>query len=66
MSGRVVAVLIESGVTVCKGDKVVVIEAMKMEHPIFAGSDGRLTIHCAVGDQVQTHQIVGVIGEENG
>ena len=64
MSGRVVAVLVEADAPVLKGDKIFVIEAMKMEHPVVAGCDGILKIHCSVNEQVQTQQLLGVIAEE--
>ena len=63
MSGRVVAVLLETGTVVQKGDKVVIIEAMKMEHPVVAGCDGSVELYCSVGEQVQSKQILGIIGE---
>jgi biotin carboxyl carrier protein len=42
------------GDTVRRGDVLIVLEAMKMELPVRATSDGRVTaIHCAEGDLVQ-------------
>jgi 3-methylcrotonyl-CoA carboxylase alpha subunit len=53
MPGKVVAVLVESGAKVARGQPVVVIEAMKMEHTISAPADGKITeLHYRVGDQV--------------
>ncbi|MDB5804916.1 MAG: 3-methylcrotonyl-CoA carboxylase, partial [Betaproteobacteria bacterium] len=53
MPGKVVAVLAASGQTVKKGDPLVIMEAMKMEHTIAAPSDGMVEeILYQVGDQV--------------
>ena len=53
MPGKVVAVLVEAGQTVSKGDPLVIMEAMKMEHTIAAPSDGLVEeVLYAVGDQV--------------
>lgn len=42
MPGRVVAVLVEVGDTVAKGQPVVVVEAMKMENELKAPADGQV------------------------
>ncbi|HEY5800198.1 MAG TPA: acetyl/propionyl/methylcrotonyl-CoA carboxylase subunit alpha [Burkholderiaceae bacterium] len=53
MPGKVVAVQVEAGQQVKKGDPLVIMEAMKMEHTIAAPSDGTVEeILYAVGDQV--------------
>jgi 3-methylcrotonyl-CoA carboxylase alpha subunit len=53
MPGKVVAVLIQAGQEVKKGDPLVIMEAMKMEHTIAAPHDGLVEdILYAVGDQV--------------
>lgn len=53
MPGKVVAVLVEAGQTVAKGEPLVIMEAMKMEHTISAPHDGLVEeILYAVGDQV--------------
>ena len=62
MPGTVVKVLAAPGDTVTKGDPVVVIEAMKMEHTIGAAGDG--TVHeilVEVGRQVDIDQVIAVI-----
>jgi 3-methylcrotonyl-CoA carboxylase alpha subunit len=53
MPGKVVAVLASKGQQVKKGDPLVIMEAMKMEHTIAAPSDGLVEeILYEVGDQV--------------
>jgi 3-methylcrotonyl-CoA carboxylase alpha subunit len=53
MPGKVVAVLVNKGQEVKKGDPLVIMEAMKMEHTIGAPSDGLVEeILYQVGDQV--------------
>jgi acetyl/propionyl-CoA carboxylase alpha subunit len=62
MPGTVVKVLAAPGDAVTKGDPVVVIEAMKMEHTIGAAGDG--TVHeilVEVGRQVDIDQVIAVI-----
>jgi 3-methylcrotonyl-CoA carboxylase alpha subunit len=53
MPGKVVAVIARDGQTVKKGEPLVIMEAMKMEHTIAAPSDGLVEeILYQVGDQV--------------
>lgn len=53
MPGKVVALLATAGQTVKKGEPLVIMEAMKMEHTIGAPSDGVVEeLLYAVGDQV--------------
>ncbi len=53
MPGKVVAVIAASGQTVRKGEPLVIMEAMKMEHTISAPSDGLVEeVLYQVGDQV--------------
>jgi 3-methylcrotonyl-CoA carboxylase alpha subunit len=53
MNGAVVAVLVEPGQTVSKGDTLVVMEAMKMEHSIRAPRDGIISaVFFAEGERV--------------
>jgi 3-methylcrotonyl-CoA carboxylase alpha subunit len=53
MPGKVVAVLAAQGQDVKKGEPLVIMEAMKMEHTIAAPHDGTVDeILYAVGDQV--------------
>jgi 3-methylcrotonyl-CoA carboxylase alpha subunit len=54
MPGRVISVLVERDASVEKGQALIVIEAMKMEHTIRAPMDGRVTaVFFAEGDLVE-------------
>lgn len=54
MPGVVTALVAEAGAKVSKGETLLIMEAMKMEHAIEAPSDGVLIMHrFKVGDQVQ-------------
>jgi geranyl-CoA carboxylase alpha subunit len=60
MNGAVVAVLAKVGDSVKKGQRIVIVEAMKMQHEIAAERDGILArIHVKAGDQVATRQLLG-------
>ncbi len=67
MSGRVVAVRAADGAAVRKGDIVVVLEAMKMEHEVRAPADGTVKgVAVAAGDQVDARQLLAVVEPEGG
>lgn len=62
MSSKVVAVIKNSGDLVKKGDSIIVLEAMKMEHTIYAHENGILTeLYFDVGDQVPEGSLLGNI-----
>ena len=53
MPGRVIKLFVEPGARVKKGEPLLILEAMKMEHTITAPSDGTVKeIHYAAGEQV--------------
>ncbi len=58
MPGVVVAVHVQDGAAVRKGELLVSIEAMKMEHPVLAPHDGVVRLLVAVGEQVRQGQTV--------
>ena len=54
MPGKLIAVHVAEGAEVAKGDPLMVLEAMKMEHVIRAPDDGVIAaLHYGPGDQVE-------------
>ncbi|UUX50901.1 acetyl-CoA carboxylase biotin carboxylase subunit [Nisaea acidiphila] len=54
MPGKLIAVQVAAGAEVSKGDPLMLLEAMKMEHVIRAPEDGVVAaLHFAAGDQVE-------------
>lgn len=54
MPGVVLRILVREGDVVAKGAPLLILEAMKMEHPISAGHDGTIvSINCREGELVQ-------------
>ena len=59
MQGTIVKVAVEEGATVAAGDLVVVLEAMKMEQPLTAHRDGRVTrLGASVGETVSSGTVL--------
>ena len=57
--GTVIAVNATAGDTVRAGREIIVLESMKMEHPVVADADGTIaTIDVAVGDTVEENQVL--------
>ncbi|NBN90737.1 MAG: hypothetical protein EBV24_10660, partial [Actinobacteria bacterium] len=57
--GTVIAVNATTGDAVRAGREVVVLESMKMEHPVVAEVDGTIaSIDVAIGDTVEEHQVL--------
>ncbi len=55
MPGKILAIKINAGQTVKKGDVIMILEAMKMENEITAPEDGTIAgINVAVGDSVES------------
>ncbi len=65
MHGIVVAVLVEQGQAVNKGQPLLVLEAMKMEHQLRAERNGVIeALHCKQGDQVSQGAVLVRFAEE--
>ncbi|WP_460134936.1 acetyl/propionyl/methylcrotonyl-CoA carboxylase subunit alpha [Pseudomonas sp. S1_E04] len=59
MDGAIVDVHISAGDSVTKGQLLLVLEAMKMEHPLKAGMDGVIkSVQVSAGDQVRNRQVL--------
>jgi 3-methylcrotonyl-CoA carboxylase alpha subunit len=53
MPGRITKVMARKGAKVARGDALLILEAMKMEHTITAPADGVVKeVHCQAGEQV--------------
>src|SRR5690606_4656911 len=62
MDGRIVAVLAAPGDAVVKGQRIVILEAMKMQHEVTARRDGVLdSVPVKPGDQVATRQLLAAL-----
>lgn len=65
--GTVVEVLVAAGEHVVAGQKLVVLEAMKMEYPALAATDGVVeTVHVAVGQYVEAHATLATLAASDG
>lgn len=59
MPGQIVQVLVTEGDSVSQGQKLMVLEAMKMQQPIIAAIDGTVsTVGASEGDQVNDGQLL--------
>ncbi|NMX54440.1 acetyl/propionyl/methylcrotonyl-CoA carboxylase subunit alpha [Pseudomonas sp. WS 5146] len=59
MDGAIVDIRVSAGESVSKGQLLLVLEAMKMEHPLTAGIDGVIKgVQVVAGDQVRNRQVL--------
>lgn len=64
MPGIIIAVPVADGDEVQKGDKVVILESMKMENELRAPRDGRVSqVKIKAGDSVEKSQVLLTISE---
>ena len=65
MNGKIVAVQAHAGDRVEKGQRIVVLEAMKMQHELVAQTSGVLRqLSVKAGDQVATRQVLAVVSAD--
>lgn len=62
MPGQVLRFIASEGASVKKGEKIIVIEAMKMENEIVASADGVVSFAVKKGDNVDTGATLAYIG----
>ncbi|MBQ6847494.1 MAG: biotin/lipoyl-binding protein [Clostridia bacterium] len=63
MPGTILAVNVQNGATVKKGDVLMILEAMKMENEISSPVDGTVTSVCVTkGTSVETGTVLCTIG----
>lgn len=59
MPGNIIEILVDEGYSVRQDDELLILEAMKMENPIYAPSDGVIkTIHVKKKDSVESDQLL--------
>jgi len=62
MPGTVQRVMVSAGQAVSRGDVLLVLEAMKMEHEVSAPGDGTvIDLQVAEGDRVSSGAVLAVI-----
>ncbi|GBC63107.1 acetyl-CoA carboxylase biotin carboxyl carrier p rotein subunit [Desulfonema ishimotonii] len=63
LAGKIVKMYLEVGATVEEDDDALVIEAMKMETPIYVPCDGTVKeIKVKEGDNVEEDDVLAIIG----
>ena len=63
MVANVWKVLVADGDSVAEGETLVILESMKMEIPVVAGTEGTVAgVHVSEGDVVQEGDLIAVIG----
>ncbi|MFI5429916.1 biotin/lipoyl-containing protein [Aeromicrobium sp. UC242_57] len=64
MPGSVIAVNVADGQQVAKGEVIIVLEAMKMQHTIIAPSAGTVSqLSVTTGTQVESGAVLAIIAE---
>lgn len=62
MAGKVLEILVKEGQKVAEDDEVIILEAMKMENPVFAPADGVVKeIKVKVGQQIAESEVILVL-----
>ncbi len=61
LAGKILEINMQVGQVVTEDDELIILEAMKMENPIF-GSDGTVKeIKVKIGDKVQEGDVLAII-----
>lgn len=62
MTGKIIEILVKVGDQVDTDDEVIIMDAMKMEIPIYAPDDGKVKkINVKKGDSVKTDQVLVIL-----
>jgi 3-methylcrotonyl-CoA carboxylase alpha subunit len=59
--GRIATLRVADGDSVTEGDVLLVLDSMKMEHPVKASCSGTVSLRCAVGAIVQAGTVLALI-----
>ena len=63
MPGKILEVKVKVGDTVKEDDELLILEAMKMENPIYAPENGTVKeISVSKGQNVETDQVLVILG----
>jgi acetyl-CoA carboxylase biotin carboxyl carrier protein len=63
MTGKIVSIVVNLGDQVNADDEIVIMDAMKMEIPVYAPADGTVKeIKIKEGDSVKTDQVLIILG----
>ncbi len=66
MPGLIKLVQTKAGAKVSKGDVLIILEAMKMEHSLAAPRDGKIAqLHVSEGDQIEDGTVLLIMEKEN-
>lgn len=64
LAGKIIQMNLKVGQTVDEDEEILVIEAMKMETPVFAPIGGTIKeINVGEGDEVEEDQVIAIIDE---
>lgn len=61
LAGKIIEIMIEIGQAVSEDDELMIIEAMKMENPVFGDAGIVKEILVKVGDRVEEGQVLAII-----
>ena len=62
LAGKILEINIEVGQAITEDDELIIIEAMKMENPVFSDTAGIVKeIKIKIGDKVQEGDVLAVI-----
>ncbi|MFZ1037623.1 MAG: acetyl-CoA carboxylase biotin carboxyl carrier protein subunit [Smithella sp.] len=62
MTGKIVSIVVKAGDKVSAEDEVVIMDAMKMEIPVYAPENGTVKeINVKEGDSVKTDQLLMIL-----
>ncbi|MDM8516946.1 acetyl-CoA carboxylase biotin carboxyl carrier protein subunit [Desulfobacterales bacterium HSG16] len=65
LAGKIISIDTVKGAKIEEDEEVVVIEAMKMETPIFAPCDGTIAeIRVKEGDEVEEDDVIAIIEQD--
>ena len=62
LAGKIIKVLVEPGAKIEEDEEILIIEAMKMETPVYAPCDGVVKeLKKKEGDEVEEDDLIGII-----